>query len=135
MHRKTQTPIAFTQAKMELGYCHNHLVERALLPSLKRLWRKGYNIPIKTKIPLILIFSLCSIFIIPHFLRVVNKFDIVYLITFRKVEKAFLCTREAFLLFIYTLSIVLTSTPFSLRRSAFDRCDLSGESIYQYLLH
>ena len=34
--------------------------------------KKWYNIPIKTKIPLILIFSLCSIFIISQFLRFVN---------------------------------------------------------------
>ena len=75
-HRKTQTPIAATQTKIELGYYHNHLVELALLPSSKMIMaKKGYNIPIKTKIPLIQIFSLCSIFIISQFLRFVNIFS------------------------------------------------------------
>jgi hypothetical protein len=75
-HRKTQTSIAATQTKIELGYYHNHLVELAFLPSLKMIMaKKGYNIPIKTKIPLILIFSLCSIFIIPQFLKFVNIFS------------------------------------------------------------
>ena len=105
--------------------------------------KKGYNIPIKTKIPLILIFSLCSIFIIPHFLRFVNKFDEIYIITFRKVEKSLPCVKGggtafrdggivkaefykkqplsrlrrqlplhkgAFFMFIFALSIFLTST-------------------------
>ena len=72
-HRKTQTLIAATQTKIELGYYHNHLVELALFPSSKMIMaKKGYNIPIKTKIPLIQIFSLCSSFIISRFLRFVN---------------------------------------------------------------
>jgi len=39
-HRKTQTPIAATQTKIELGYYHNHLVELALLPSSKMIMAK-----------------------------------------------------------------------------------------------
>lgn len=39
-------------------------------------------------------------------------FDEIYLITFREVEKRLLCVKGAFFMFIYALSILLTSTAF-----------------------
>ena len=69
-------------------------MELALLPSSKMIMaKKGYNIPIKTKIPLILIFSLCSISIIPQVLQFVNIFDEIHIITFRDVEKSLPCVK------------------------------------------
>ena len=52
--------------------------------------KKGYNYPIKKKIPLILLLNLFGITIIAQFLRVVNIFSKIYQINFREVEKAFL---------------------------------------------
>ena len=50
--------------------------------------KKGYNYPIKKKIPLILLLNLFGIIIISHFLRFVNIFNAIYQITFREVEKS-----------------------------------------------
>ena len=46
--------------------------------------KKGYNYPIKKKIPLILLLNLFGITIISHFLRFVNMFSEIYQLTFRR---------------------------------------------------
>ena len=50
--------------------------------------KKGYNYPIKKKIPLILLLNLFGIFIISQFGRFVNIFSKIHQITFREVEKS-----------------------------------------------
>ena len=74
--------------------------------------KKGYNYPIKKKIPLILLLNLFGITIISHFLRFVNIFREIlshYLPGGRKKPPF---TQGSFFTFIYTLSIFLTSTAF-----------------------
>ena len=80
---------------IELEYLyHNHYSEFALLPNSKMIMaKKGYNYPIKKKIPLILLLNLFGIFIVSHFLRFVNMFDEFYMITFREAEKSLPCAR------------------------------------------
>ena len=56
--------------------------------------KKGYNYPIKKKIPLILPLNLFGTVIISHFLQFVNIFSEIYPITFREVEKSLPCQRE-----------------------------------------
>ena len=52
--------------------------------------KKGYNYPIKKKIPLILLLNLFGSFIISQFARFVNIFVKFYNITLREVEKSLL---------------------------------------------
>ena len=54
--------------------------------------KKGYNYPIKKKIPLILLLNLFGTVIIAQFSRFVNIFSEIYPITFREVEKSPRCT-------------------------------------------
>ena len=77
---------------IELEYLyHNHYSEFALLPNSKMIMaKKGYNYPIKKKIPLILLLNLFGITIIPQFLWFVNMFDKIYIITFRETKNTFL---------------------------------------------
>ena len=55
--------------------------------------KKGYNYPVKKKIPLILLLNLFGITIISLFLRFVNMFSEIYSITFREVEKSLPCVK------------------------------------------
>ena len=69
--------------------------------------KKGYNYPIKKKIPLILLLNLFGIIIISHFLRFVNIFNAIYQITFREVEKSLPCVKGAF----YLVHLCLVNFP------------------------
>ena len=53
--------------------------------------KKGYNYPIKKKIPLILLLNLFGTIIIPQFLWFVNIFSESYKMTFQKLKKPPLC--------------------------------------------
>ena len=101
--------------------------------------KKGYNISIKTKIPLILIFSLCSIFIISQILRFVNIFRDFFEITFREVEKVSIYTRELFYVHLYLVNFPdkhcicvhkskIRHTPFEIYR-IFETCPLGDAPI------
>ena len=73
-----------------------YLLEFALLPNSKIVClKKGTIPPIKIERPLALkVYSvLCSKLIISHFMRLVNMFDEIYIITFREVEKSLPCVR------------------------------------------
>ena len=82
--------------------------------------KKGYNYPLKKKIPLILLLNLFGISIISQFLRFVNIFSeiLAYYIS-GEAGKTSLHKGASFM-FIYDLSIFLTSTAFVSTNAKYD---------------